>query len=199
MAPTMNCVEKPCAGYPGLPAHRTCNMRLEGGPLSDARFAGVDKPAHGSEQTYCSSEGDSGGGSIEGFGLPTVLSAESPWRNWLQEQESESLPNQPPAQQTAHDPHTAAVPGASAGAQSNSAVGAVQSDAGCGGDVGVSLSGASADIAACMPRTKTEAGPVCEGIEESDGHQAGDQPMEPPTGNVQHCNAPSKETTVSES
>lgn len=147
---------------------------------------GVERLSNGSVQKGSSCDGDSSNGSVGGFGLPTVLSAESPWRKWLQQQES--LPNQASGPDTSHEADTAVVPGTSRATQSNSAVGAVQSDSGCSEAVGISMGGEVADIDVRRPKTKyawtNVPGPVGEGIEDAYYAPTVSQPMETPTGMI---------------
>lgn len=143
---------------------------------------GVDTPSNGGQPKRASSEEESGNGSIGGFGLPTVLSVDSPWRNWLQEQES--LPAQRTMSATVRKAGAAADPQPSKDAQSNSAVGAIQSDEGCEEAVGVSMGGDDPDEGTRRSEMRHLPGPVGEGIEDPCFDQVAYSPNTPPTGTL---------------
>lgn len=144
--------------------------------------AARDRPSDGSQQKDASSEGDSGAGSIGGFGLPTVLSVESPWRDWLQEQESAS----PQSGASAAAAGAAEIPRASKIAQNISSVCMLQSGVGFEEAVGVSMGGDAPGVGARRSGSKTKhsPGPVGEGTEDSYFEQAALQPTGTATGAI---------------
>lgn len=135
--------------------------------------AADDAPREVAENRSSSGEG-SGQSSNGGFGLPAVLSAESPWRSWLQDQE-------PSRAHTRSEVHVEAV-GTSVEQKSNSAVGAAASDAGHGGTVDISMDGAMSESSDRTIRRKTKPGPVGEGTEPYTSHQEQHQGSRKPTG-----------------